>query len=168
MMRFDLIRKTARPAPTGQSLMEFVMVMPLLVLILVGGFSFGMGTYEAHLASDAIQLPAMQKQDMAKKSGVVGSGDLMGYVSKGGTSGTLTSGALLDTINKKDIDNYTSVIVGSKTFSPLVNFLPGFTINTAEAMNKGLLDAASTGGATVHPAGSSWVPGGSPQKPPWL
>jgi hypothetical protein len=160
-----------KPSPDGsrrgQSLMEFVLVMPLLVLILLGGFTLGMGMYEAHMASDAIQLPALKKQDMASKSQVIGSGDLIGYVSAGGTSGTLSSGVLLDSINKQDVDNYTSVIVGKKSFVPLVGFLPGFSISTAEAMNKGLLDAANNG-ATVRPAGTAWVPGGAPQMPPWL
>ena len=157
-----------RPQQSGQSLMEFVLVMPLLVLILIGGFSFGMGTYDAHLASDAIQLPALNKTDMAKSTGAVASGTLLGYVTAGGTSGTLTSNALLDTVNKVDIDNYTSVMVGSKAFTPLASFLPGFTIKTAQVMNKGLLDAANTGGATVRPATTPWVPGGTPVMPPWL
>lgn len=152
----------------GQSLMEFVLVMPLMVLILVGGFSFGMGTYDAHMASDAIQLPALQKMDMAKTDTAIDPGKLMGYVSSGGTSGTLTSGSLLDSINEVDVDNYTSVMVGSKSFVPLASFIPGFTIKTAEVMNKGLLNAASTGGATSRDANTPWVPGGSPVKPPWI
>jgi uncharacterized protein (UPF0333 family) len=157
-----------RRNPRGQSLMEFVLVMPLLVLIFLGGFTFGMGMYEAHMASDAIQLPALKKQDMAKKAQAISSGELLGYVSSGGTTGTMKSGTLLDGINKQNMDNYTSIIVGTKSFVPLVNFLPGFTISTAGAINRSLLETANSGGATVRPANTAWVPGNTPQMPPWL
>jgi len=157
-------RKTAR---AGQSLMEFGMVMPLLVLILLGGASFGIGTYEAHMASDAIQLTSLHKVDVAKIPGAAGGGTLLGYVTSGGTSGTLSAGGLIDSITTQDIDNYTTMAIGSKSFTPLASFVPGFTIKTAEAINKGLTDAANTGGATVRPAGTPWVPGGTPVKPPW-
>lgn len=166
----SVLQRTRQPLPSkaGQSLMEFVLVMPLLVLILVGGFSFGLGTYQAHMASDAIQLPAMHKKEMADKTGAIDSGTLLGYVSSGGTKGTLSSGSLLDSLSVVAVDNSTSLIVGTKTFVPIASFVPGFTIKTAQVMNKGLLEAASSGGAKSRPEGTPWVPGGTPVMPPWL
>jgi len=151
----------------GQSLMEFVLVMPILVLILLGGFSFGMGAYEAHMASDAIQVPSAHKLDMGKIPAPVSSGTMLGYVTGNGTSGTLKSGDLLDNITQVPIDNYTSILVGTKDFAAVASFLPGFTIKTAQIINRGLLDSASTGGATTRPATTPWVPGGTPVMPPW-
>jgi hypothetical protein len=138
------------------------------VLILIGGFSFGLGTYQAHMASDAIQLPATHKMDMGDAPGAIDTGTLLGYVTSGKTTGTLSSGALISNISVAPVNQYTALMVGSKTFVPLASFVPGFTIKTAQVMNQGLLDAANTGGATVRPVGTPWVPGGAPVMPPWL
>lgn len=149
----------------GQSLVEFVLVMPILVLVLIGGFSFGMGTYQAHMASDAVQMPALKKLDLSNETGTVGGGTLQGYMNGSKIKGNFNTGSLIDTVTVTTGSPYTSIMVGAKTYTSTVSFIPGFTIKVGEAINRNLLEAANAG-AEVRPANTPWVPGGTPNPPP--
>lgn len=149
----------------GQSLVEFVLVMPILVLVLIGGFSFGMGTYQAHMASDAVQMPAMKKLDLSNETGAVGGGTLQGYMNGSNVKGNFNTGSLIDSVTVATGSPYTSIMVGSKNFTPTASFIPGFTIKVGEAINRNLLEPANSG-AEVRPANTAWVPGGTPNPPP--
>lgn len=145
--------------------MEFVLVMPILVLLLIGGFSMGLGAYQAHMASDAVQMPAMKKLEISNVTGAVDGGALTGYMNGGGISGNLSSGSMIDSATVVNNGAYTSVVVGSKNYQSVASFIPGFTIRVGEAMNRNLLEAANAG-AEVRPAATAWVPGGTPNPPP--
>lgn len=149
----------------GQSLVEFVLVMPILVLVLIGGFSFGMGTYQAHMASDAVQMPAMKKLELSKQAAAVGGGTLQGYMNSSNLKGNFSTGSLIDSVTVQNASAYTSIMVGAKSYTSTVSFIPSFTIKVGEAINKNLLEAANSG-AEVRPATTAWVPGGTPNPPP--
>ncbi len=166
----DFARSPFRPATTrqkGQSLVELVLVTPILLLVLAGGFYMGMGLYEASIASDAIRTPAMKKMEMAGEPGAISPGTVLGYISSGQLAGNtkLINGAKVDSVTYANVSPYTSLVVGSKQFQS-VNPLPGFNITVAQPLNAKLLLAAHNG-AKVRPAGSPWVPGGSPRTPLW-
>lgn len=147
----------------GQSLVEFVLVLPLLVLILLGAFSFGLGTYQAHMTSDAIQLPMLKAMEMADSPGPVSSSKLMSYISEGKLSGNLVKGNLVDSVQVNPI---TGIMVAKKNYIPLVNIIPGFTISVGHSINPSLLKPTAIGGK-VRPQAVSWVPGDTMQPPPW-
>lgn len=148
---------------SGQSLVEFVLVMPILILILVGGFSFGMGTYQAHMTSDAVQFALLKSKDMANESGAVSGGMVQGFINSGKLKGSLSPGNLVDSV-KLDQQGF---LIASKAFTPTVGFIPGFTIKVGQAINPSLLKPISTGGGQARPAGTAWVPGGTMNPPPW-
>lgn len=147
----------------GQSLVEFVLVAPIMVLILLGAFSFGLGTYQAHMTSDAVQLPMLKTMEMANLPGVVSSGQLKGYISSGGLSGSLISG---NTVDSLQVNPITGIMVAKKNYIPLVDIVPGFTISVAHSLNPGLLKPTAFGGQ-ARPLAMPWVPGGAMQPPPW-
>ncbi len=147
----------------GQSLVEFVLVAPIMVLILLGAFGFGLGTYQAHMTSDAVQLPLLKTMEMANLPGAVSAGQLQGYISSGGLSGSLVSGNLVDSLQ---VDETTGIMTAKKNYIPLVNIIPGFTISVAHSINPGLLKPTASGGQ-ARPMATPWVPGGTMQPPPW-
>ncbi len=157
------VKPAVSTAQRGQSLVEFVLVMPLLVLILVGAYSFGVGTYQAHMTSDAVQFAMLKSLDMANEPGAVSGGTLQGYINAGGLKGNLTKGGLVDGVTL----NNSGVLIASKNFTPAAAFIPGFTIKVGEAINPSLLKPTSTGGAQSKPLGTPWVPGGAMNPPPW-
>lgn len=147
----------------GQSLVEFVLVLPILLLVLIGGFTFAMGTYQAHMASDAVQFAMLRANDMANEPGAVGGGTVQGYMNSGGLKGSAASGSLVDGVTLNDA----GFLVASKNFVSSVSFIPGFTIKVGQAINPSLLKPISSGGAQSRPAGTPWVPGGTMTPPPW-
>ncbi len=147
----------------GQSLVEFVLVMPIIIIILLGAFCFGLGTYQAHMTSDAIQLPLLRSMDMANLPGTVTGGQLQGYITSGGLSGSLVAGNLVDSIQ---VNPATGILIAKKNYIPLVDIIPGFTITVGQSVNPSLLKATATGG-TARPLATPWVPGGVMQPPPW-
>lgn len=146
----------------GQSLVEFAMVAPIMVLILVGSFSFGMGAYQAHMTSDALQLVMLKTKEMADTPGMVSDGMLNGFIRSGGLTGSLSAGNLVDELA---LDG--RFLVARKNFLPLVSFVPGFTISVSQAINPSLLMPISQGSAPLRPLATPWVPGGVLQTPPW-
>ncbi len=149
-------------APCGQSLMEFVLVLIFLTLVLTGGFTFGLGTFQAQQASDGVALPTSYKMDMANMPTNVGTGILLGYANGGG------NGAVLDNIQISPVTPDISLLLGQKSIAPVVNFIPGFTIHTAQVMNQALLMPTATGGAHASPISTPPLPGGIPTPLPVL
>jgi hypothetical protein len=134
-----------------------------------------MGAYEALLASDAVQMPSLGKLAFSNQASNVGSATLVAYMN--GTTplddgetikiqGSLNTGKLIDSVNVINSSQYTSLMVGAKTFRPIASFVPGFTVHVAQAINKNLLQSANNG-AEVRPYNTPWVPGGTPNPPPW-
>jgi hypothetical protein len=162
----NIAYKRTRCSNSGQSLVEFVLVMPILVLILIGGFGFGLGTYDAHMASDAVQMPAMQKLSFADQAAAVPKDTLLSFMNGSKLKGSLKGTAPIDGVTIVNSGQYTSIIVGSKTFTPPASFVPGFTIRVGQVINRNLLEAANAG-AEVRPYNTPWVPGGAPVPPPW-
>lgn len=150
----------------GQSLVEFVLVMPILILVMVAGGMIGLGTYEAHMASSAIQQPAMQKLAFSKNRNEIPPEIIQTAANNTGLEGTLDSGALIDKMQLVNSDSYTTILLGSKNFQAPIAFLPSFRIRVGQAINKNLLQPANDGSAIVHP-NSPWVPNGAPVPPPW-
>lgn len=147
----------------GQSLVEFVLVMPIMVLILIGAFSFGMGTYQAHMTSDAMQFSMLNTTKMANEPGSVSGGMIQGYINAGGLKGSFGSGSMVDGVSLRN----ERFIVAKKNFTPAANFIPGFTISVAQALNPSLLKPTSEGGGQTRPLATAWVPGGTMNPPPW-
>ena len=171
MTLFSSITKHSRTAlhqRYGQSLVEFILVMPILVLILIGGFSFGLGIHDAHMASDAVQLPALQKLELANQANGVNSADLLKLMNNTSLSGSLKSGQLIDNVSIQQNGPYISIMVGSKRFSPPASFVPGFTIRVGQVINRNLLEDAYVGTSNIRSYTSPWIPGGTPVEPPWL
>lgn len=144
----------------GQSMVEFVLVMPIFVLVLMAGGSMAIGTYEAHMAADAARQPLLHKLELANNPGAISGGILAGYMNGGGETGTVKSGSLIDSASIKNIDAYNSLVVGLKTYTPPVSMIPSFTIKIGQVINRNLLQPASTGGAETRPYGVAWVPPG--------
>lgn len=159
-------RHHRRSHAKGQSLVEFVLALPILTLIIAAVGTMAIGTYQAHMASDAIREPALRKMVMASTDGAIGTGTLAGYANGSPQQGTLRIGSLVDSVSITNVDQYTSVIVGNKRFNPPVPIIPGFNIRVGQIMNRNLLQSASNG-ATARPYGTPWVPGDVPVVPPW-
>ncbi len=152
------------PARTGQSLVEFIFLAPVMVLILVGAFSFGLGTYQAHMTSDAVQLAMLKSVELADAPGKISSGKLQGYINSGGLKGNLSAGKLVDELTVVN----GRLLIARKNFTPLASFVPGFTISVGQAINPSLLKSISEGNARLRPLATPWVPGGNRmQPPPW-
>ena len=154
------IGSSAHTMVSGQSLIEFVLVLIFLMILLTGGVSFGIGTYRAQQASDAIVLPATHKLDMAKMPSAVSNGVLLGYTN------AEAGGALLDNIQVSSVSADIALIQGTKTVAPLVSFIPGFNIHTAQIINRALLEPTSTGNAKASPMITPPLPGGTPNQVP--
>lgn len=162
--------QTVKAQEKGQALVEFVLIMPLLVLILVGGATFSIGIFQGHMASDAIQFPSMSKLEFSSKETTIDSGTLQAKMNNSGLQGNIQLGSLIDSVSVVDLNgptSYTSLMVGAKSFNSTVNFVPGFTITVGQAINRSLLLPATSGGATGQDSSNPWVPGGTPNPPPW-
>ncbi len=151
---------------TGQSLVEFVLVMPIFVLVLVGGMAMGMGAYQAHMAADAVKEPMLKKLEMSNTPNAVAGGMLNGYMNGSPLQGSLQMGSKIDNVQIVNVDDYTSVMVGNKQYQSIASFVPSFTIKVSQPINRNLLQAANSG-APSRPAGTPWVPFGTPVLPPW-
>lgn len=152
----------------GQSLVEFVLVAPILILVLVIAGYVGIGMYQAHMASDAIRQPALKKLEMAAEPGGISNETLLGYVTGGPLKGNINSGGAVDSVNVTNTgaSDLAAIIVGNKQFT--VNFpgLPAFNFTAAQAIQKNLLLSAEFGAKKRSLDG--WVPGGTPRQPPWM
>lgn len=142
----------------GQSLVEFVMVMPVLLLILLGAFTVGLGIYQGANASMAVKTPVMQKIDLAKDPGDTTNQAKM--LIQNYNSGSLQMGSAIDRARTVGTSNKTTVIIATKEFQPPVSFLPMVDFTVTQAINSDLLNAnqataspaATTLGAITYPA----------------
>jgi hypothetical protein len=170
MKRFKESPPTTTPREgrqSGQSLVEFILVMPILILVMVAGGMLGYGTYQAHMASTAIQEPAMQKLQFSNNKDAIPMLTLLNNINNSNLKATLITGTMIDNVQIIDSDPYTSIMVGGKDFQSLFAFIPGFHITVGQIINHNVLQAANAGSAIVHSSTSPWVPGGTPVKPPW-
>ena len=158
-----LSRKKSR----GQSLVEMVLITPLLLTILIAAFEGGMAMYTAGLASDAIRQPAAKKLLMAADDGTVTEGTVKGYANNGELKGNIMGGAALDNVTYAQTgpNDVASLLVGEKKFKSPVSWLPDFTFTVTQPIQKNLLKPANAGGAKPGGGGgnpgSAWVPGGT-------
>lgn len=169
-MMLPLADKRIRKADSakGQALMEFVLVTVLLFLITVGGANFGIGTYAAHMASDAVQQPNYRKLELSNNTGAISSGTLLGFMQNGAPKSQIPIGSLIDAVQvTHNADGFTSTIVGTKNYQPDVSFIPALSIKVGQVMNRNLLQPAYAGSRPVRSATQPWVPLGAPVKPPW-
>jgi hypothetical protein len=160
----NLTKPTAKRAKSGQSLVEFVLVAPILVLVMIAGAMLGYGTFQAHMASNAAQQAALNKLKYADSSAAVGSGTIQGDMNGGNLSSSMTTGDKIDSVQVVDADPYTSIMVATRNYQASVNFIPSFNIKVGQVMNRNLLQSANAGGAIVHST-AAWVPGGAPVAP---
>jgi hypothetical protein len=141
---------------------------PFLMLILAGGINFGLGLYQANMASSAIQQPSLKKLEMADTPGAIAPATVLAWVTGAdSTKGTIKSGNAVDSVKFANQQAETEILVGTKGYKAIAPFLPSFDITVAQGINKNLLLASSGGAARVRPASVPWVPGGAPRTPPW-
>ncbi len=126
------------------------------------------GVFQAYIVANAMQGPALSKWDYADDSAAITPATLAASVnSKDGIATNISDPASnVSSVTVQDSDPFTSVIFGSKAYTPAIAFMPAFTIKVGQVINRNLLQAANSGTAVVHPA-TAWVPGGTPVAPPW-
>jgi hypothetical protein len=150
----------------GQSLAEFTIIAPILVLVAIAAGMMSLGAHRAHLLSNAVQQATLQKWEFSDTPAAISVEILQAAMNQGGLSASFNSAPLVDSLRVVDSDPYTSLLIGTKAFQPSLALVPGFTVNAAQAINRNLLLSANDGRAVVHPA-APWVPGGAPVAPPW-
>jgi hypothetical protein len=151
----------------GQSLIEFVLVMPIFVLLLVGGTFTAFNFYQAQMASDAVRQTALKKLEMAGNKDIVAADTLKGYINNGNTSGSMNLGSLVDSVSFADGGPYATFVIGNKQTTGVLGIVPGAQIQVSQAINRNLLLPANAGSAAARPATTPWVPGGTPVPPSW-
>ncbi|MEM0951895.1 MAG: TadE family protein, partial [Cyanobacteria bacterium P01_H01_bin.74] len=131
----------------GQSLQEFIIVLPILIFIVVAGTNFALGVHKAHMLSDASHWIASQKFRLADNDNSVGQVELRSLInSSSGVSDTLTRRDFIDQIRFNSIDRYFTIIEASTEQNALSNFVNGFEFKTSQVINRPLLLATSAGG----------------------
>jgi hypothetical protein len=166
MKRFMKHTIPKKRAQTGQSLVEFVGVFPILFLAAVMGGSLIIGAHQAHIAAMAMNEVPINKMKMAQQDGSVDSGTLSGYIN-GGKFKASIKGSLIDSVSIYTLDPYTDLVVGTKQFTPALVSIPGFTITTGVVVNHNLLMSGGGAPAVAKSSSTPWVPGGTPVAPPW-
>lgn len=151
----------------GQALVEFALVLPLLVLFLVAGANFAIGLHQAHMVSDAVQMPALQKLNMSNNTAQVSSGALLGMINNGSINDTLKKGTYADSLSVIASDPFTAVMVARTTYTPLASFVPGFSVSVGQVINRNLLESTVSGTPASRLLNTPWVPGDVPVAPPW-
>lgn len=140
----------------GQSLVEFVMVMPVLLLMLLGAFLIGMGLMQGSSASMAMKAAVMKKIDLADEGGDATNAAIA--LIEADTAGAVDS-VQVDSGNGVGGGNgnaVTSVLVGSKEYNPNVPFLVPVTFMVTQGINNNLLQANKTANpATTFSQGPS-------------
>lgn len=150
----------------GQSLAEFTIIAPILVLVAIAAGMMSLGAHRAHLLSNAVQQVTLQKLQFSNTAAAISVDALKTTMNQGGLSASFNTAPLVDSVRVVDSDPYTSLLIGAKAFQPSLTLVPGFTVNVAQTINRNLLLAANDGRAIVHPV-APWVPGGAPVAPPW-
>ncbi|MBY0402622.1 MAG: pilus assembly protein [Cyanobacteria bacterium] len=123
---------------SGQALVEFVMVAPILLLILLGAFAVGYGIYQGATASMAIKAPLSNKMQYVTSASSPQS-ILTQQVTQYRT-GNLQPASALDSVTANgDPTQLTSVVVGSRQFVSGVQFLPTINFTVTQGMNTNLM-----------------------------
>ncbi len=147
------LNKLASPPPLnkqmycGQSLVEFVMIVPVIILFMVIAAYVGMAMYHGNMASSAVKGPSMHKSEMAENPAAVGEGDLLGFALGDAPTGNINEGGVLDTLTVNPVSPLTSVMIGEKTFTaPLLFANVDFVFSASESIQLQLLEPANQGG----------------------
>ncbi len=156
-----MLRPKNSKAYFGQSLVEYVLMFPVMLLVLVGTFGVGMAMYQAHMASDAIRQPALQKLEMAASDYAICDRDLLGYINGSKLGGNLKMGPYLDSVAIREQNDYGSVLVGRKTITPIAPFLPTFDVKVTQVVNRNLLYPAYMGESAIRVTAAGRSAGGS-------
>ncbi len=131
----------------GQSLVEFVMIVPVIILLMVIAAYVGMAMYHGNMASSAVKGPSMHKLEMADNPAAVGEGDLMGFAMASAPTGNINEGGVLDALTLSNVSPLTSVMVGEKIFTaPLLFANVDFVFSASESIQLQLLETANQGG----------------------
>jgi hypothetical protein len=150
----------------GQALVEFTMVLPLLILILVGGTSFALGIHHAHMITEAVQMPSLQKLAMGDNPNAASTAELATMINSATLKDSVFKGNYVDSVSVKGSgDPFTSIIIAKASHASLASFIPGFSIAVGQAINSSLL--STTGNGINRPLNTPWVPGGTLVAPPW-
>ena len=140
--------KMAQRRHRGQSLVEFALSLPVLVMLLAGGFYLSQGIMEGQHASDAIQRSVSIKKTLAAKPEAIDPEFLR----------ELGGNAVLDKVHiVKDPNGVADLVVGHhKVVS--TGILPDMEFSVVSSVNNRLMGTAHEKGAVVRPAGSPWAP----------
>ncbi len=133
----------------GQTLMEFVMVLPVLILIALGTFYVGSAMFSGQRLATATKTPVLNKFTLAGTFGDATNAAqalVTGY--NDGNAFSLNGGAA-DNISVQNTGNVTAVIIGNKTVD-LPGPFPTFNFSSTQGINSSLLraNAARGGGLT--------------------
>jgi TadE-like protein len=152
-----LPEKRQQKAKIGQSLVEFVLIMPILVLLTLGAGFLMLAAHRTHLMSNAVAQVALHKLEFANTAQAVSPSTLQSDITGGDLKASFNPGPLVDSVTVADSDPYTSLVTGILQVKSPISWLPSFTVGVSQAINRNLLLPASTGTAAVHTR-EPWAP----------
>lgn len=127
----------SRHVHKGQSLVELILVMIVLIPVLLAVGYTGIAMYQGTMASEAIKEPATAKSELANTSAAIPTSKLLAMTKNGGNGGTP-----LDAVSvSAPVSANTVMIVGQKKSItiPFFNITMDFTV--AQPIQKSLLEA---------------------------
>lgn len=145
------------PGVFGQSLVEFVLVMPILVMMTLGAGLLMVAAHRTHMLSNAVSQAALHKLEFANTAQAISPGMLQADMTGGQLKASFNPGPLVDNVTVSDSDAYTSLVLGTLELKSAISWLPSFTVGVSQVINRNLLLPASSGTATVH-SREPWAP----------
>lgn len=134
-------------ASNGQALIEFVIALPLLIILMASTFAIGVAMYSGANASTAVRTVKENRAALADSVG--GANDLMGFINAY-NSGSLAVAGNVDSVNTVQNGKVISTIAAQKAVTPPpIPFitLPTFTFTSVDGIHSSLLQANT--GASV-------------------
>jgi Flp pilus assembly protein TadG len=142
--RLSCVHNDSSKTPQGQSLVEFVMVMPMILLLLLGAFAVGQGMYQGASASLAVKAAMNQKATLANQPGqtLTQASNLI----RGAVHGNLDNGSAVDTVvpDAASTNTLTTVLIANRRFTPPVPFLPPVDFTVTQGVPTRLISANTT------------------------
>lgn len=151
------LKRSAAQSAAGQSLVEFVLIMPILVMMTLGAGFLMLAAHRTHLMSNAVSQVALHKLEFAGNAQAISAGTLQSEITGGDLKASFNPSPLVDSVTVVDSDTYTSLVTGALQVKSPITWLPSFTVGVSQAINKNLLLPASNGSATVH-SRAPWAP----------
>jgi Flp pilus assembly protein TadG len=125
-------------------LVEFVMVMPMILLLLLGAFAVGQGMYQGASASLAVKAAMNRKADLANQPGqtLTQASNLIRTT----IHGNLDNGNAVDTVlpDAGSTNTLTTVLIANRRFTPPVPFLPPVDFTVTQGIPTRLISANTT------------------------